>query len=260
MERMRKQGSESGNLQRTAQGKFASRMRAGDFERSIAGSPAMVAQRRKLQGLFGAAFPVQRAEDGLRRVSLKQLSDEDAHKHLAESFKKGKMEEPLVNASGGLVQRTPKKQSWNGGDLFTVLDSDLGTGTGTSEGTRNYVNDPGTDKPDSILFDYATNKNTAKASQAVKGNKYAYETENPEADRSYKSGRHWDAGHKLGRQNGGLGDQDDWVFPQNPAFNQGNSRNMDDVEETYPLWRGYENDFHDGVASDGGGVWWIKLV
>jgi hypothetical protein len=158
------------------------------------------------------------------------------------------------------VQRRPRKESWNGGELFTVLRSDLGTGTGTSSGTREYVNASSTTKPDSILFDYATSKNTAKASHEVKGNVNAYEVENPEADRSYRSGRMWDAGHKLGRQNGGLGNENDWVFPQNPAFNQGNSRNMDDVEETRPYWREHEDAFNAGVASDGGGAWWIKLT
>lgn len=216
---------------------------------------------RKPEKEVSLATPVQRLEGEVRReVPLERLPEADARKHLADSFKKGTMGGPVVDGAGKLVQRQPVKKSWKGGDLFTVLKSDLGTGTVTSKGTREYVNALTTGKPDSILFDYATEKNTAKASQEVKGNKNAYEVENPEADRSYKSGSLWDAGHKLGRQNGGLGDNNDWVFPQNPAFNQGNSRNMNDVEETNPLWRKHEDAFNEGVANDGGGVWWIKLT
>ncbi|NBQ67875.1 MAG: DUF4157 domain-containing protein [Nitrosomonadaceae bacterium] len=195
-----------------------------------------------------------------REVEISELSDEDARKHISDSFKKGKTDKPLINQSGSLVQRLPKKESYSGGDLFTVLKSDLNTGTGTSEGTRNYVNDPKTYKPDSILFDYQSAKTPKAGLQVVKGNKNAFEVENPEADYSYKSGKLWDAGHKLGRQNGGLGNNNDWVFPQNPAFNQGNSKNMDDVEETNPLWRAHEDTFYSGVKSDGAGAWWIKLV
>lgn len=195
-----------------------------------------------------------------KEVEIDQLPDDQARKHLSDSFKKGKMQKPIINQTGDLIQRLPKKESVDGGDLFVVLKSDLNTGTATSKGTREYVNDPSTFQPESILFDYKTNSSTAKAKKEVNGNKMAYEVENPEADHAYKSGSLWDAGHKLGKQNGGLGNDNAWVFPQNPAFNQGNSRNMDDVEETNPLWRAYEDDFHEGVKADGGGVWWIKLV
>ena len=195
-----------------------------------------------------------------REVEISELSDEDARKHISDSFRKGKTNKPLINQSGGLVQRLPKKESHLGGDLFTVLKSDLNTGTGTSEGTRNYVNNPKTYKPDSILFDYQSAQSPKAGVKEVKGNKSAFEVENPEADYSYKSGKLWDAGHKLGRQNGGLGNDNDWVFPQNPAFNQGNSKNMSDVDETRPWWRQHEDDFHEGVKKDGAGAWWIKLV
>lgn len=209
---------------------------------------------------YSHAFQKKPSEENVREVHLTQLPEDQARQHLVDSFKKGKMENPLVDSAGNVVQRLPKKTSHSGGDLFTVLKSDLNTGTVTSQGTRNYVNDPSTFKPDAVLFDYASANSTKKSTQTVTGNKNAYEVENPESDRPYKSGRYWDAGHKLGRQNGGLGNDDDWVFPQNPAFNQGNSRNMDDVEETHPLWRSHEDAFHEGVEIDGGGTWWIKLI
>jgi len=202
--------------------------------------------------------PAQRAASEVREVDITELSDGDARKHVFESFKKGQMVKPLVDESGKVVQRVPQKLSYGGGDLFIVLKSDLGKGTGTSKTTRAYVNNPGTPKPGAILFDYETANSTAKSQALVKGNKNAWEVENPEADRTYKSGSYWDAGHKLGRQNGGLGNDVNWVFPQNPAFNQGNSRNMDDVDETRPYWRQHEDDFNSGVRKDGAGAWWMR--
>lgn len=200
-------------------------------------------------------------DDSLREVELSELPEEKARKHLVDSFKKGKMEAPLVNEAGQVVQRVPKKENHGGGELFTVLQSDLDTGTGTSKATREYVNAPSTPKPNSVLFDYASAKSAAKAKTEVIKNSLAFEVDNPEADNSYKSGSYWDAGHKLGKQNGGLGNDTDWVFPQNPALNQGNHRNMDDdSEETHPEWRAHEDHFYQGVNTDGGGVWWVKFT
>jgi Domain of unknown function (DUF4157) len=254
-----------GRVQATKQlrGKVAINDDAGlEHEADVMGAKAMQLKQdssRPLNNdlLLGSNMPVQKAGDDSKGVDLEQMSEADAHKYLADSFKKGTLGNPS-GKSEATVQRVTK-ESYKGGDLFTVLKSDLNKGTGTSKGTREYVNDDYTDKPDNILFDFATNYSSKKAKATVKGNKKAYGLDNPEADRSYKSGSYWDAGHKLGRQNGGYGDVNSWVFPQNPAFNQGNSRNMDDVEETYPLWREFENEFHEGVKSDGGGVWWIKL-
>ncbi|MGV3609585.1 MAG: DUF4157 domain-containing protein, partial [Fluviicola sp.] len=205
---------------------------------------------------------IQRNEtdESLKEVSLDELSEGDARTHLTDSFKKGDMKPPVVDESGKVVQRVPTQESWGGGTLFTVLKKDLGKGTVTSKGTREYVNDPSTYKPKKIKFDYATSGSTKVAETAVITNPDAWVAKNPKAARSYKSGSYWDAGHKLGKQNGGLGDDNDWVFPQNPSLNQGNSRNEDDVpEETHPIWRSHEDHFHDDVESKGGGVWWIQL-
>ncbi|ASS48208.1 MAG: hypothetical protein CHH17_05545 [Candidatus Fluviicola riflensis] len=211
--------------------------------------------------LLGTNMPVQKVGEDTREVDIKELSDDQVYQHMEHSFKKGEMKNPVINQAGNLVQRV-KKSFTQGGDLFVVLKSDLNTGTGTSKGTREYVNDDNTYKPEEILFDYVTSNTTAKATATIKGNKKAYSVDNPEADKSYKSGSYWDAGHKLGRQNGGLGNDNDWVFPQNPAFNQGNSKNMDDLdsEETRPAWRNIEDDFHEGVKKDGAGAWWIKQI
>ncbi|MDP2143452.1 MAG: hypothetical protein Q8J80_04905 [Gallionella sp.] len=61
MERVLKQNGESADSQRTAQAKFTSKSREAEQANSIDDSPAMVAQRKMLQSLFGGA--IQRVED-----------------------------------------------------------------------------------------------------------------------------------------------------------------------------------------------------
>jgi hypothetical protein len=61
MQRAQKQNGESENAQRTAQAKFTSKSREAEQANSIDDSPAMIAQRKKLQSLFGGA--IQRVED-----------------------------------------------------------------------------------------------------------------------------------------------------------------------------------------------------
>lgn len=63
MERALKQNGEFENSLRTAQAKFTSKSREGDFAQGIDNSPAMVAQRKKLQSLFGGAIQLRGAED-----------------------------------------------------------------------------------------------------------------------------------------------------------------------------------------------------
>lgn len=61
MQRMQKQGGEAEITQRSAQTRFTSRSRENEQAGSIDDSPAMVAQRKKLQSLFGGA--IQRVDD-----------------------------------------------------------------------------------------------------------------------------------------------------------------------------------------------------
>ncbi len=195
-----------------------------------------------------------------RQADVSELSEDDAHRYITASFKNGGGEKPLVNSTGALIQRAVTRSTHEGGELFSITKSDLGTGTATTQGTRDYVNDAKTYKPDTVLFDYATGANKVAGKNTVTARDEAHKMGNPEADRSYKSGKIWDAGHKLGRQNGGKGDENDWVFPQNPALNQGNRRNMDGIEETHTKWRAHEDEFRKGVDKDGAGAWWIKLT
>ena len=54
MQRVQKQGIESENAQRTAQAKFTSWSRENERANGIDDSPAMIAQRKKINSLFGA--------------------------------------------------------------------------------------------------------------------------------------------------------------------------------------------------------------
>ncbi|RUL79013.1 hypothetical protein [Dyella choica] len=241
------------------------------MQRRIDGSARQVAQRQKLSQMQGNMLPPDGQQqlagaippangEGVAEVPLDTLSEEEKHKHLADSFKKGQVKNPVVNAAGALVQRRPHKESYSNGDLFTVTKKDLDTGTDTSKATRKYVNEPNTPKPESISFDYATGKSGKVAKTTVtQRDDVIDDVDNPQADKAYDNGNYWDAGHKLGRQNGGLGNAKDWVFPQNPAINQGNNKNMNNEEKRHPLWRAHEDSFYEGVAESGGGAWWIRL-
>lgn len=158
------------------------------------------------------------------------------------------------------IQRVTKSP-WNGGDLFTVEHSDLNRGTPTTDDTRTYVNNLKS-IPTKVHFDYAvSNVSTNDAVAAVKSDPNAYEADNIKADNPYKSGRYWDAGHKLARQNGGYGHLNDWVFPQTPSMNQGNSRLMNTQQYSFPFWREHENIFYNLMSnSKAHGCWWLQLL
>ncbi|NEQ51678.1 MAG: hypothetical protein F6K11_16315 [Leptolyngbya sp. SIO3F4] len=211
------------------------------------------------------AVTQKQAGDEPRPADIRELPAQKAREYMLDRFRKGSYQPPLVNAKGEVVQRTPKKSSYSGGDLFLVSSSDLNTGTDTSTGTRAYVNNSGTYKPSAVRFDYMTASTGSSAKSKVVSNPKAFETDNPMSDSSYSSGSYWDAGHKLGKQNGGLGDVNSWVFPQTPAYNQGNSKNMSSttmssIGKTRPEWREHEDDFHSDVAKNGWGAWWVKLM
>lgn len=133
---------------------------------------------------------------------------------------------------------------------FTVDKADMKNGSGTSTGTRDYVNSwkvvPGTVNYSYKIYDVSNGDNLVDQDAGT--------TDNPDP---MKANQRWDAGHSLGRQNGGLGDVDGWVFPQNPQFNRGNSYNG---QKTYQDWRYCENVFHDSVNQYGKGRWTVWLT
>jgi hypothetical protein len=134
---------------------------------------------------------------------------------------------------------------------FEVEESDLGTGTKTSTETRDYVNDPTKwpDVPGKVNFKYeVSDKETSDKVGEDQGT-----ASNPPPG---KEGQRWDAGHSLGKQNGGLGDDTAWVFPQNPQVNRAN---FFQGTKTYKQWREPENVFHNMVKDYGEGKWKVWL-
>ncbi|MDE1462118.1 hypothetical protein [Spartinivicinus poritis] len=202
---------------------------------------------------------LQRKKEGSKLVDIAELPESQAKLYMIAAFKKGEYKPPLIDDKGTL-QLKPTKSSYKGGEMFSVSKADLNTGTDTTKDTRDYVNDPSTFKPTFIQFQYLIS-NGLKTSLPVN---MTYKADNPKASTGYASGSYYDAGHKLASQNGGLGDDRNWVFPQNPAFNQGNSRFMTSAEKTTygktnPYWRGHEQFFHDEVQKHGYGIWWLEL-
>jgi RHS repeat-associated protein len=124
---------------------------------------------------------------------------------------------------------------------YQVSAPDLNTGTATTAATRQAVNSVAMAPPAEVGYVWAT------ATRSGAGR-----VPNP----APAPGRRWDAGHLLGRQNGGAGHLVDEVFPQNPAINRGNYLNG---QPTRQLWREHEDAFHDAVGADGEGQWVVKL-
>jgi hypothetical protein len=119
---------------------------------------------------------------------------------------------------------------------FDVAADQLGQGTETSPGTRDFVNGQ-VAAPQEVGFSYSAGRKRG-------GGEFANEAP--------AGGGRWDAGHLLGRQNGGLGDVNAGVFPQNPQINRGNRLNGKPTRDT---WRAHEDVFHSAVEGSGRGQW-----
>lgn len=113
-----------------------------------------------------------------------------------------------------------------------VSPADVGGGSGTSQGSRNYVNDPATPYPQQVAIEYASNQ----------GGGHSEFINQPLAP-----GQRADAGHIFGRQYGGIGNQNAAVFPQHPQTNRGNYYQG---EPTRDLWRAHEDQVR-GMAQSG---------
>ncbi|BAZ50299.1 hypothetical protein NIES4103_29150 [Nostoc sp. NIES-4103] len=107
----------------------------------------------------------------------------------------------------------------------TVNPTDLGQGTGTTQGTRNYVN--------SISYPQQVSMSYSNGSQ---GGHTEFE------NAPLRSGQRADAGHIRGQQNGGYGNQNAAVFPQNPQQNRGNHLNG---QPTRAIWREHEDNIRN---------------
>jgi hypothetical protein len=177
----------------------------------------------------------------LRKVQFHQISNNHfLRQHTTQN--KNLLYQPSTTLS--IIQRL-KAQLGNPA-IFEVDKNDMSGGTPTSIETREYVNEPKTPKHGTINWSYSIPGTKIKDSGTAS---------NPS---SIKSNGRWDAGHLLGRQNGGKGDINSWVFPQNPQINRGNYDDADNP--TYVDWRGVENTFHDNVNTYGKGIWQVSLT
>lgn len=135
-----------------------------------------------------------------------------------------------------------------GGPFEYIIDkAALGNGTDTNKTTRNYVNS-NVYAPNSFTLDYAIYNNL---SNARRGNNAQFASFNNHVPNPQIIGARWDAGHSLARQNGGLGNNVNHVFPQNSIYNRG-------LGGTFPLWRAHEDNFHVLVNQFGYGRWRIR--
>ena len=127
-----------------------------------------------------ASSSQQQSESGKGHYLTDNRSDSVAQRKLMESIN------ATTDAASqqGPVQRKIDVEGYKGGELFLIEKEDLGTGTGTSEETRSYVNNPGTPKPSKILFDYGVADTKDNAKKKVAGN-HAWEVDNPKADHPY---------------------------------------------------------------------------
>jgi hypothetical protein len=113
----------------------------------------------------------------------------------------------------------------------SISSSDIGTGSGTSTGTRSYVNSPTTTYPSQVAIEYSTGS-TGNRSEFI--------------NQPLALGQRADAGHIFGRQYGGVGNQDASVFPQHPQTNRGNSYLG---QPTRDFWRGPEDEIRSLAQS-----------
>ena len=113
-----------------------------------------------------------------------------------------------------------------------VSQSDIGSGSGTSTGSRSYVNSPATPYPQQIAIEY---------SSGMGGDRSEF------INQPLAPGQRADAGHIFGRQYGGIGNQNASVFPQHPQTNRGNYYQG---EPTRDLWRAHEDRIR-GMAQSG---------
>ena len=116
----------------------------------------------------------------------------------------------------------------------TVSSSDIGKGTDTNKGTRKYVNSPGTTYPRQVSMEYSGVKKPGR------GGRSEFINHRP------AKGQNADAGHILGNQFGGKGNQNASVFPQHPPTNRGNYHKG---KPTRHKWRALEDNIRKSAQS-----------
>jgi hypothetical protein len=120
-----------------------------------------------------------------------------------------------------------------------ITSADIGTGTGTSQTTRTYVNSPTTVYPQQVSIEYSS-----QPAQSGSGGRSEF------INQPLAPGQRAQAGHIFGRQYGGYGDQPASVFAQHPQTNMGHTYQG---QSTRPLWREHEDEVRR-QAQQGGTV------
>ncbi|HZW23885.1 MAG TPA: DUF4157 domain-containing protein [Gallionella sp.] len=116
MQRVQKQGSESENAQRTAQAKFTSWSRENERANAIDDSPAMIAQRKKLNSLFGGAIQRQGAEEEMLQGKfdgVQRVEEEEPLQGKFETAQRVEEEEPL-QGKFDVAQRVEEEEPLQG--------------------------------------------------------------------------------------------------------------------------------------------------
>jgi len=113
--------------------------------------------------------------------------------------------------------------------------SAIGKGSGTSKGTRKYVNSPGTPYPKQVSVEYS-----GGVRKPGRGGSSEF------INQPLAKGQRADAGHIFGRQFGGIGKQNASVFPQHPQTNRGNYHKG---QPTRHLWRAHEDAIRSSAQS-----------
>ncbi len=110
-------------------------------------------------------------------------------------------------------------------------NSNIGKGSGTSQKTRDYVQDPNSFYPEEVSLSYTNEDGSYQG-----GSSYVQPPRTP--------GMKPDAGHIFGNQYGGSGKDKANIFAQEPRHNRGNSFNG---KRTFEKWRKTENDIRGGI-------------
>ncbi|MFN6944920.1 MAG: hypothetical protein ACK4ND_08210, partial [Cytophagaceae bacterium] len=109
---------------------------------------------------------------------------------------------------------------------------DLGKGSGTSQTTRDYVQDPNSFYPEEVSLSYTNEDSSFKGESS-----YLQPPRTP--------GMKPDAGHIFGNQYGGSGKDTANIFAQEPKHNRGNSYQG---KRTFEKWRETENEIRSGIT------------
>ena len=136
----------------------------------------------------------------------------------------------------------PKKHGFDGVRVLrgrtlyhrTVRSSDIGRGTDTNKTTRKYVNNGKTPYPRQVAIEYSGVKKPGRGGRSEFVN------------HRLAKGQRADAGHILGNQFGGIGNQSASVFPQHPQTNRGNYHKG---KPTRHKWRAHEDAIRSSAQS-----------